>query len=45
MTEMLSKVRALRTSYPSLTIQVDGGVGPVNVEQCAEAGADSFVSG
>ncbi|KRZ01637.1 Ribulose-phosphate 3-epimerase, partial [Trichinella zimbabwensis] len=43
--EMLEKVRQCRTQFPKLDIEVDGGVGPANINQCAEAGANVIVSG
>ncbi len=45
MAEQMSKVAAIRAQYPKLEIQVDGGVSVKNIEQCAAAGANSFVSG
>jgi len=45
MGNMMSKVRQLRDSYPSLNIEVDGGVGPSTIQQCAQAGANMIVSG
>ncbi|XP_069081768.1 ribulose-phosphate 3-epimerase isoform X3 [Pleurodeles waltl] len=39
------KVQWLRTQFPSLDIEVDGGVGPDNIHKCAEAGANMIVSG
>jgi len=45
MSDMMPKVRALREKYPQLDIEVDGGVGPGTVEQCAQAGANMIVSG
>lgn len=45
MEDMMSKVQFLRTNFPHLDIEVDGGVGPSTVDQCAEAGANMIVSG
>ncbi|XP_055471774.1 ribulose-phosphate 3-epimerase isoform X3 [Psammomys obesus] len=39
------KVHWLRTQFPTLDIEVDGGVGPDTVQKCAEAGANMIVSG
>lgn len=36
MNDMMPKVRWLRSNYPSLDIEVDGGVGPNTVQTCAE---------
>lgn len=45
MDDMMSKVQFLRTNFPHLDIEVDGGVGPSTIDQCAEAGANMIVSG
>eukprot|EP01016_Furgasonia_blochmanni_P054535 TRINITY_DN8_c2_g1_i2.p2 TRINITY_DN8_c2_g1~~TRINITY_DN8_c2_g1_i2.p2 ORF type:complete len:239 (+),score=40.08 TRINITY_DN8_c2_g1_i2:49-765(+) len=45
MEECLEKVRVLRTEYPGLNIQVDGGVKCDNVQKCGSAGANIIVSG
>lgn len=45
MHEMLPKVRWLRENYPTINIEVDGGVGPNTIETCAQAGANIIVSG
>jgi len=37
MPAMLPKVEALRRAYPSMDIEVDGGVNLNNIGQCAEA--------
>lgn len=36
MSDMMSKVRWLRSNYPLLDIEVDGGVGLDTINQCAE---------
>ncbi|KAH8253841.1 hypothetical protein KR032_007086 [Drosophila birchii] len=45
MADMMPKVEWLRENYPSLDIEVDGGVGPKTIECCAQAGANMIVSG
>ncbi|XP_028663940.1 ribulose-phosphate 3-epimerase [Erpetoichthys calabaricus] len=45
MEDMMPKVSWLRTQFPSLDIEVDGGVGPDSIHKCAEAGANMIVSG
>ena len=45
MASELPKVQALRQRYPSLNIEVDGGVGPGTVDQAADAGANIIVAG
>nr|CAG4646532.1 EOG090X0CAY [Macrothrix elegans] len=45
MDDMMSKVQFLRSNFPELDIEVDGGVGPSNIHVCAEAGANMIVSG
>ena len=49
MAEMMSKVAAARRMLDaqggSVWLQVDGGVSPHTIEQCALAGADAFVAG
>jgi ribulose-phosphate 3-epimerase len=45
MADQMAKVAALRARYPSLPIQVDGGLGPANIEQAAAAGATVIVAG
>lgn len=45
MDNMLGKVKYLRENYPGLDIEVDGGVGPNTIRQCAQAGANMIVSG
>ena len=36
MSNMMPKVRHLRQRYPNLNIEVDGGVGPGTIEECAQ---------
>ncbi|KFB50357.1 AGAP005080-PA-like protein [Anopheles sinensis] len=45
MADMMPKVQWLREHYPTLDIEVDGGVGPATIEQCAKAGANMIVAG
>lgn len=45
MEDMMPKVSWLRSQFPSLDIEVDGGVGPSTIHKCAEAGANMIVSG
>ncbi|XP_007466183.1 PREDICTED: ribulose-phosphate 3-epimerase-like [Lipotes vexillifer] len=45
MEDMMPKVHWLRTQFPSLDIEVDGGVDPDTIHKCAEAGANVIVSG
>jgi len=45
MGDMMSKVSALRSQFPALNIEVDGGVGPSNIAVVAQAGANMIVSG
>nr|CAG4645774.1 EOG090X0CAY [Lynceus sp. MCZ IZ 141354] len=45
MENMMAKVQLLRNTFPSLDIEVDGGVGPSSIHHCAEAGANMIVSG
>uniref|UniRef100_A0A1I8IHT0 ribulose-phosphate 3-epimerase n=1 Tax=Macrostomum lignano TaxID=282301 RepID=A0A1I8IHT0_9PLAT len=45
MSDMMPKVKSLRDRYATLDIEVDGGVTPDNVAQCASAGANVLVSG
>jgi ribulose-phosphate 3-epimerase len=49
MTDMLPKVQQARrladAADVDVWVQVDGGIGPDTIEQCAAAGADVFVAG
>lgn len=45
MANMMDKVKMLRDQFPCIDIEVDGGVGPQTVQQCACAGANMIVSG
>ncbi len=49
MADQLAKVSTIRSwvdrSGADIWVQVDGGVGPATIEQCAEAGANVFVAG
>ncbi|KAL0461769.1 UNVERIFIED_CONTAM: Ribulose-phosphate 3-epimerase, cytoplasmic isoform [Sesamum latifolium] len=43
--EMMDKIRALRKKYPSLDIEVDGGLGPSTIDLASSAGANCIVAG
>lgn len=45
MANMMPKVELLRKSYPSLDIEVDGGLGPSTVDIASKAGANMIVAG
>lgn len=45
MEDVLVKVSSLRKNYPTLDIQIDGGVKVENIEKVAMAGANIIVSG
>jgi ribulose-phosphate 3-epimerase len=44
MPEMMSKVKSLREKWPSLNIQVDGGLSASTIDAAAEAGANVIVA-
>lgn len=41
---VLAKVRELRTRFPDLMIQMDGGIDPKTAPQCIDAGANNLVA-
>ncbi|KAI1730805.1 ribulose-phosphate 3 epimerase family domain-containing protein [Ditylenchus destructor] len=45
MSDQMDKVKRLRSEHPALDIQVDGGIGVENIDECAQAGANLIVSG
>lgn len=45
MESCLPKVSELRHRFPNLDIEVDGGLGPENIELAAKAGANVIVAG
>lgn len=45
MPDMMEKVEKLRTKYPHLDVQVDGGLGKDTIEPAAKAGANVIVAG
>lgn len=45
MASELPKVTALRSKYPNLNIEVDGGLGLGTIDQAADAGANVIVAG
>uniref|UniRef100_A0A9I9CTT0 Ribulose-phosphate 3-epimerase n=1 Tax=Cucumis melo TaxID=3656 RepID=A0A9I9CTT0_CUCME len=45
MPETMDKVRNLRQKYPSLDIEVDGGLGPSTIDAATSAGANCIVAG
>ena len=45
MADMMPKVETLRKRYPTLDIQVDGGVAVETIDTCSAAGANVVVSG
>ena len=44
MPDMMSKVQLLREKYPTLHIQVDGGLSPETIDQAAAVGANVIVA-
>eukprot|EP00638_Chattonella_subsalsa_P015057 CAMPEP_0117852116 /NCGR_PEP_ID=MMETSP0949-20121206/22870_1 /TAXON_ID=44440 /ORGANISM="Chattonella subsalsa, Strain CCMP2191" /LENGTH=274 /DNA_ID=CAMNT_0005700197 /DNA_START=99 /DNA_END=923 /DNA_ORIENTATION=+ len=45
MEDMMAKVVELRQKFPSLDIEVDGGLGPSTIDAAAKAGANWIVAG
>lgn len=45
MADMMPKILYLREHFSNIDIEVDGGVGPSTIQQCADAGANMIVSG
>lgn len=45
MASELPKVSALRSKYPELPIEVDGGLSEKTIDQAADAGANVIVAG
>ncbi|XP_041372295.1 ribulose-phosphate 3-epimerase-like [Gigantopelta aegis] len=45
MVDCMSKVKFLREKFHNMDIEVDGGVGPTTIHECAEAGANVIISG
>jgi len=45
MPNMMPKVLELRTTFPELDIEVDGGLGPSTIDYAAKAGANMIVAG
>jgi len=43
--EVIAKIQAIHTRYPSLSIAVDGGVDQHNILTLKKAGADTFIAG
>jgi ribulose-phosphate 3-epimerase len=44
MKDMMPKVKTLREKFPTLDIQVDGGLSPTTIDQAAQAGANVIVA-
>jgi len=42
---VLPKIQSLRSNYPNVKIEVDGGINPETGKRCLDAGADILVSG
>eukprot|EP00298_Acanthocystis_sp_HF-20_P022362 c2986_g1_i1.p1 GENE.c2986_g1_i1~~c2986_g1_i1.p1 ORF type:complete len:226 (+),score=106.46 c2986_g1_i1:35-712(+) len=45
MPNMMPKVVYLRTKFPTLDVEVDGGLSPDNIDEAAKAGANMIVAG
>ncbi|EGZ05792.1 hypothetical protein PHYSODRAFT_251615 [Phytophthora sojae] len=45
MADMMPKVETIRAKYPTLDIEVDGGLGPSTIDAAAKAGANMIVAG
>lgn len=45
MPDMMPKVQALRSKYPNLNIEVDGGLSEKTIDTAADAGANVIVAG
>lgn len=45
MVDMMPKVETLRAKFPTLDIEVDGGLGPSTIDAAAKAGANMIVAG
>ncbi|KAJ1472898.1 ribulose-phosphate 3-epimerase [Baffinella frigidus] len=45
MSDMMPKVAEIRAKCPDMDIEVDGGIGPANIDECAKAGANWIVAG
>ena len=45
MADMLEKAKVLRSKFPQIEIELDGGVAPTNTKLCGEAGASRTVVG
>ncbi|KAK2721650.1 hypothetical protein QYM36_003824 [Artemia franciscana] len=45
MQSMIPKIKYIRSQFPDVDIEVDGGVSHVNIGCCAEAGANVIVAG
>jgi len=45
MPEMMPKVAHFRKAFPTLDIEVDGGLGPKTIDVAAKAGANMIVAG
>jgi ribulose-phosphate 3-epimerase len=45
MADQMSKVAALRSKYPELNIEVDGGLNAETIDEAAAAGANLIVAG